>query len=701
MGRWRDIAGGGATEFIAPDPDSTDWWIFGRSHSEYRDLADAVTAAVHNSYATVQQTVEARPTELYGVQGDALPPLIGRIRITPGELPQTEERLRLLADLWTRRPLAAREPPRTTARLLRDLDEALANGRLSDAEVVVDDLRRAGRLTALNLDFLEIRIAASAGRWPDVLSRPDVDDIARTRLPWRVAAILIEAVYHVHLAERVKESPKQIVGHFRDLVEPHLGPAFRDPTRAITAAERVAWIVYAAAIEPPSAAIRDVILAQTRADAAERSIVEAVAALAVEPAQPAPVETRVEQLLEAGDLAGAWDAVRQGMPHGATRARALLHIAFEADSPTWAEAAVREANELLVEDRDALDGRTTRTHLSALSALLSGEGRAIASWKEWMNALASSDSPERLVEIARDHGTWPVESLLLDAESPALLLGIATGDDRRAAALRQSRPLFLPQLLDAFDDEDGVPGTAVGLLAVLAEAIASEERIGRYELVALLEIAERVLQHGATEADYTAVVGRGLRAAWTRGGSARELGWLADAVLAVARGPNRFAEPREGFLQAAVATVASYPTLYEEDREAVAEAFSFAGIDLAGVLPTEPVSAVDEASIWLPLRGRKTVIYTLIEAAGSRAKAFLLERVPEADIEVRSDATADRRLVEHVRRADLLVVATRAAKHAATLEIERQRRPDAIIVYPTGKGWSSIVGAVREVCRAL
>jgi hypothetical protein len=256
-------------------------------------------------------------------------------------------------------------------------------------------------------------------------------------------------------------------------------------------------------------------------------------------------------------------------------------------------------------------------------------------------------------------------------------------------------------LTETFDADRSLPGTAVSLLAAIAEIVAADERIGRYELAALLDVAERVLSNAPTEADYTSVVARGLEPAWLRAGSGRELGWLADAVRLVGRGPDRYVAPRQSFLDVAAATVASYSLLYEEDREALAEAFAFGGIDIGQFIPAQSPTAQDEESTWLPLLNRKTVIYTLIEPAGERAKTFLVQRIPGAEVQVRSDHVADRRLIEHVRSADVLVIATRAATHAATLEIERQRKKDAVVVYPTGKGWSSIVGSLRDACRTL
>jgi hypothetical protein len=701
MGRWTEIAASGSSEFIFPDSDSADWWIVGSTPSEYRDLAEAVAAFVDVSFAAVEPYTQ-RPTKLYGVSAADLPVLLGRVRVPPEYVEEIDGRLALLADVWSRRPTSVREAPRTTARLLRDLEDALSSGRLSEAAVLLTALRDTGQMSAANLDFLEIRLAARSARWEEILARQDIEDIARMRLPWRVASTLIEATYHAHVAGWLGDGPGSVVERFRAEIEPRIGPAFRDPSHAVTPGERVAWMAYAVSLDPPSVAIRDAILSQTPKAAEEWAWVEALSQVVDTETQELPAQHSAQELIESGDLPGAWNAVRRAFPRGEVRVRALLHIAYEADSPDWAETAVHEADELLEGEPDALSGRTAQLHLTELSSILGVGGKAIRTWVDWLTALSVSNELEGLVETARDHGpTWPIESLLQYADAPSLVLDLATSDERRASALRQVRPLLLPSLLAAFDDESSLPGTAVSLLAVVSEIIAAEDRVGRYELAALLDVADCVLANAPSEADYGSVVQRGLEPAWLRAGSARELGWLADAVRLVARGPDQFVAPRRSFLELAAAGVAAFLSLYEEDRQGLAEAFGFAGMEVAEFLPAEAASVADEGAFWTPLVGRKTLIYTLVEAAGERARAFLLERVPDAEIEVRSDQVADRRLTEHVRSADVLVIATRAATHAATLEIERQRKPDAIVVYPTGKGWSSMIGSLREVCRGL
>jgi hypothetical protein len=703
-GRWLDLMRAGAGEFLAAD-DSSDWYIVGFESSAYRDLVDAVAAYVGASYAVVKRQQGLATSHPFASAIEEADALALRVDVSAENRQVVDQRLQLLADVWARRPHRAHPAPRTTGRILRELDDAIARGELAEAESLIDELQVSGRLTSSNLEFLRIRLSAAAERWAEILTRADIDDLVRMRLPRAIATLLVEAVFHLHVEPHVADEPAALVERFRQRVEPTLGPAFRDPTQAHTSGQRKAWIVYAAAIEPPSPTIRDVVLELTPSDAPERTFIENVGALCDTIPEPVAVsdEAQIEELVRTGDLAGAWRTTRDASLEPVTRVRALLHIAYEANNPVWAEHAVRDAQSLSEEHPTLLLGRTTRLHLAELSALLAADGTVISDWLSWLRALSTHENPNQLVEVARDQGSsWRVEAMLSDASTPALLLDIATADPGRAEVLRQIRPLFTPAVLDEFDSNAERQTGRTPVLATLAEVIASEERIGHYELAALLDLAECVLAVSATEDEYEAVVERGLREAWLRAGSARELGWLADAVLLVARAGDRFLRQRDAFLDVAAASVASYPVLYDEDREALLEAFAFAGYELAIVPSASAESQVsDDREAWARLSSMKTVIYTLSEAAGARARTFLLERAPGADVVVLSQHDADRRLIEHARRADLIAIATKAAKHAATIEIEKQRRPESTVVYPTGKGWSSLVGALREGCRAL
>ena len=92
--------------------------------------------------------------------------------------------------------------------------------------------------------------------------------------------------------------------------------------------------------------------------------------------------------------------------------------------------------------------------------------------------------------------------------------------------------------------------------------------------------------------------------------------------------------------------------------------------------------------------GKTVAIYTLTEAAAARAAEFLTRNFDDVVVEVSNDHVASDRLRALARAADIFVVATKSAKHAATTFIEAQRPPDRPTLYAAGKGSASLLRAL-------
>ena len=90
-------------------------------------------------------------------------------------------------------------------------------------------------------------------------------------------------------------------------------------------------------------------------------------------------------------------------------------------------------------------------------------------------------------------------------------------------------------------------------------------------------------------------------------------------------------------------------------------------------------------------------IYTLTEQAGERARKLLMDLYPNVRVELSHDKEGNTRLEGLARNADIFVVCWRSAAHAATDIISRFRPDSAITLYPTGKGWTSILRAIENV----
>jgi len=84
------------------------------------------------------------------------------------------------------------------------------------------------------------------------------------------------------------------------------------------------------------------------------------------------------------------------------------------------------------------------------------------------------------------------------------------------------------------------------------------------------------------------------------------------------------------------------------------------------------------------------VIHTLTEPAGLRVREILKQRSPQCKVEVNCDKVGSTHLKELARNADVFVLVTHSAKHAASTFIENHRKGRTILK-PSGKGTSSIL----------
>jgi hypothetical protein len=95
------------------------------------------------------------------------------------------------------------------------------------------------------------------------------------------------------------------------------------------------------------------------------------------------------------------------------------------------------------------------------------------------------------------------------------------------------------------------------------------------------------------------------------------------------------------------------------------------------------------------LEGNFIAIYTLTESAARQAANVLKELVPSMRVEISNDKAASTALRHMAQQADIFVMVTSSAKHAATGFIQQERR-DKPILFANGRGLSSIMRAIES-----
>jgi len=307
------------------------------------------------------------------------------------------------------------------------------------------------------------------------------------------------------------------------------------------------------------------------------------------------------------------------------------------------------------------------------------------------------------------------------AELPAVQRARVLDDLRALAVPRLMQPGMLPEvvevvrsltrsldldllgdlidlLLDMERDTFGAAGDVLGiqdlrLLAVEAWALGDESG-DRRRAARLLDIVGRILETGVSPSVYDELV-ENLRAAWTPLLTDADLPLGLEAIeILAARQPDAAVA-----LQAFAAVILSRIGQHNARRidtawlDTAVELAPEFGLELGIPHDAHENVAPDWADRARPPAGTFVAIYSLMEAAAHRATVIIRRRYPEIRVEAFAYRVANDTLRSAARDADVLVIADKAAAHAATdaLKAARGRKP---IQYARGKGTASLIEAV-------
>lgn len=106
------------------------------------------------------------------------------------------------AGVLERRPPATRIRVRPVGAIRNDFERALLAGDEAQAEAMIAEFKQTGRLNEENLRYLEVRLSAGLGLWPQI-ARDHwlIKTMADLALPPQILADLIEALYRTYVEE--------------------------------------------------------------------------------------------------------------------------------------------------------------------------------------------------------------------------------------------------------------------------------------------------------------------------------------------------------------------------------------------------------------------------------------------------------------------------------------------------------------------
>lgn len=184
-----------------------------------------------------------------------------------------------------------------------------------------------------------------------------------------------------------------------------------------------------------------------------------------------------------------------------------------------------------------------------------------------------------------------------------------------------------------------------------------------------------------------------------RANGLRYIDWLLDWASLTLAYPAADAGKRQQLLHQ-ILEVLRPSAESMQPRQSILFAELARALGIPGIIqPTAPISTgvTEVVGNLNRLAGKLIAIYTLTESAGRQAASLLRQLVPNVSVELSHDKVGNDRLEALARNADVFVVVTQSAKHAATLFIQRYRQSKPLL-FPKGRGISSILAVLEEFC---
>lgn len=619
------------------------------------------------------------------------------------------ERLRLLVQLRKDRPARHGRRLRASGRVLRDFEYALLTGNDRAAEECIEELRATGQLNATNLLFLEVRRLAACGQHDVLLALPECDALLAMRRPRRVTEALIRAVYRSRLIE-FEDGGRAVeaVERFNTEVRPRFGDLYRSRAGLSGYEVDVSFLTAAVASMPGRRDVADGILAEYLGESSQRSYLMKVAAL-LTPQEAPPEIVPLEQARTAfgdADIDRAF-TLAVGLIPSFDRTALLLRCAREMGTLSAAVLALESVDTLSPPDLERLNRNTvlSRVHDTLRQLCHGSESTSVTcreaptSWLSWLERL-TPDEPWREAVSTAEIGAheWDFESLAPNATAVQDLAGLLLADRPQwgQEALRDALPYLIDVCLESGADPRLKP-----LYESLFLLVSVDDQVSVPQVGTLLKIVEIRLRLSVSAVEYQELV-RQLSSAILAVDTPAVVGLGLEAIEMLVNAACPVASERQA-LFASVATL--FQRWYRRvDRGQVLLLRQFAeelGLSEVALRSTSRTDLASAGSEWDALSDRRVAFYSLRESVLRRVASVVNALCPGVRINVFSDHVGGSAALRTASAtADIFVIATAAAKHAATTFIEAHRPRALVTLYANSQGSSGLLEVLREHLRS-
>ncbi len=616
-------------------------------------------------------------------------------------------RLGDFAALLERKPRVTRVQIRPVGAIRGDFERALLAGDEKQAEAMIAELKQTGRLSEENLRYLDVRLCAGLGLWPQI-ARDHwlIKSLADLALPSQILADLIEALYRTYVDEAEASGDPAAL---RDAFNVHVAtpyPKLFASRQGIRAPRVVKAFALFEQMQPtPDSAIVASLLALLPAGT---DTARFESSPVTEP--KSPTATTVDEADEAFDdglIDRAFEFYMRLPPSRKTISRLVSCVGtIQTDEAQDHLLALLQGSDPALVDSlppavaakiESL--RQSQSDRAASAGADLAPAAAGSSWLRWAEQLQEGRNlvvAERDVQSAPTN--WDASAIRESSPLAQQFADIIGGLDGEASAIARAA---IPQIFTGFfpDDVKASPASKP-IASLLFLLIAVSDTLSRSDLDLLAQLTRLLIEQGLSSSEYVSLM-NDLEDVQKRIGSYAYLPWSLDVAESLAILPSPSDQARDArlrlFLQVLSQAAGFAHRLAPADLVSVETLAKDYGVGPEAVNALRRVQDVGNvAAAALPnLEGKTIGIYTLNEAAGSRAKMAFYKLFPGCRVVVNSDVVATTQLTNLAKTADLFVFAWRSSSHQAFYCVK-----DAMVgnepIWAPGKGTASILRAVLD-----
>ncbi len=582
--------------------------------------------------------------------------------------------------------------PRTTPQERQQFEMSLAAYDRRGAEQAIQFLRSNMRLDAVNLGAMTVRLLSRFQEWEEICQLDTFPSLCQARRAGKITDLLAEAVYRTHIvALEDEEDPDTLVSGFRDNVLPITGNLFGICPEYVSPVAGRAFVLAAGVSDPPDAQLADKLRSiSDHWTEEDRKSFEALRQLFFQDS-PGP---------EAGSTSPEAEFQRQievlrsgESPPNLERARAGVFAATQLDTIDAFRILVAYVESLVEDDRNTLLSNSFNRLAYQRMADQCAETFVPENWVEWIGILEREDFsvPQDFLLTVLER--WRVSEHLGDGRRVAeLVYAIET-----AAPVPEVRLLdVLPSLVQWLQSDPAWPNSSLReLYRAVYERILLylSVRWSKEAVVIARELLEAILDLGTEREDYAKLLGD-MGDVLPEGPGRTDASVFLELAETIADYASPDAESRQelwGRIAAGLHSASS--RLSAEEVVLANDLGQVFGYDVVVPVADE---ATEETVASVNLAGKTVAVYTLTDSVAQRTGRLLQALYPGVRVELANDRVGSRRLEELARRADIFVVCLRSAAHAATEFIKRSRPAGMDVLYPAGKGSSSILRVLQD-----